>query len=412
MALDDVQNEATAAGIGVWVTGIGLVSSLGEGGEAHWLALNREAGDPEAARVDSERFAPYPVHPLSEVDLAGQIPSKTDLRQMGAWQCLGTYAAGLALDDAGFSDRDMRAAIHLNVAAGNGERDSAADAAVLAELSASPTQQTDDRGAGLNGALLRSLRPTLYLSELSNLLAGNISIVHGVTASSRTFKGEEMAGVAAVEDAVGRIRAGTGEVFLVGGACNAERADLMLNLELCGAMWQGGHRSVWERAAEGGGIVLGSVGAFLVLEAEPHARARGREPYAKVTTTTSGRDSVPVGLGHLECDDAPCAVLSGASGAEPATGQERSWLEGLGRGDDQPIVRGFGTRLGHAIEAQFPLGVALAALALSQRQLYGPFDTSGFEIACETPVNSALVTTFAHWRGAGMALLEAVTQSR
>ena len=42
---------------------------------------------------------------------------------------------------------------------------------------------------------MSDLRPTLFLAQLSNLLAGNISIVHGVTGSSRTFMGEEAAGV-------------------------------------------------------------------------------------------------------------------------------------------------------------------------------------------------------------------------
>ena len=47
---------------------------------------------------------------------------------------------------------------------------------------------------------MSDLRPTLFLAQLSNLLAGNISIVHGVTGSSRTFMGEEAAGVDAVRD--------------------------------------------------------------------------------------------------------------------------------------------------------------------------------------------------------------------
>ena len=42
------------------------------------------------------------------------------------------------------------------------------------------------------------LRPTLFLAQLSNLLAGNISIVHGVTGASRTFMGEESSGVDAI----------------------------------------------------------------------------------------------------------------------------------------------------------------------------------------------------------------------
>ena len=53
---------------------------------------------------------------------------------------------------------------------------------------------------------MSDLRPTLFLAQLSNLLAGNISIVHGVTGSSRTFMGEEAAGVDAVRIAAARIR--------------------------------------------------------------------------------------------------------------------------------------------------------------------------------------------------------------
>ena len=70
---------------------------------------------------------------------------------------------------------------------------------------------------------MSDLRPTLFLAQLSNLLAGNISIVHGVTGSSRTFMGEEAAGVDAVRIALSRIDAGQSDIALVGGAYNGER---------------------------------------------------------------------------------------------------------------------------------------------------------------------------------------------
>ena len=70
---------------------------------------------------------------------------------------------------------------------------------------------------------MSDLRPTLFLAQLSNLMAGNISIVHGVTGSSRTFMGEEPAGVDAMRIALARIQAGQSDLALVGGAYNAER---------------------------------------------------------------------------------------------------------------------------------------------------------------------------------------------
>ena len=80
----------------VWITGIGLATSLGEGLDANWDALN--AG---RINVDEKNFAPYVVHPWTQVNLDTQIPKKGDQRQMEAWQRIGTYAAGLALESAG-----------------------------------------------------------------------------------------------------------------------------------------------------------------------------------------------------------------------------------------------------------------------------------------------------------------------
>src|ERR1700743_2001565 len=78
------------------ITGIGLVSCLGESVDAHWAALN----DFHPV-VDETTFAPFPVHPVVPLELDKQIPKRGDQRQMEAWQRIGTYAAGLALDSAG-----------------------------------------------------------------------------------------------------------------------------------------------------------------------------------------------------------------------------------------------------------------------------------------------------------------------
>lgn len=400
----------------VWITGLGVISSLGEGGDTHWALL---AGDGRVPVVDETSLAPYPVHPLADIDFASQVPRKGDLRQMGVWQRLGVYAAGLALADAGLSGKqELLDETDLIVAAGNGERDETADGAVLKALTDSAASG-GDLGDVLNKTLQTSLRPTLYLAELSNLLAGNISIVHGVTGSSRTFKGEEMAGVSAVEDAVRRISSGQGQLILVGGAFNAERADLTLAYELCGALWHGPFKSVWSRASEGGGFAMGSLGAFLVLEADTHAKARGRKPYAKISDVVSARS---IGRrdndGEMQCVDplldglvarlpeGPLGVLSGASGTEPATSDELSWLEGLETQGIAPAIRAYGTMLGHSVEAHFPAGLVLAALALSGNGFFPPFDTTSRELHLEGQAERILVTGWGHWRGKGLALVE------
>src|SRR5204863_4722890 len=84
--------------------------------------------------------------------------------------------------------------------AGGGERDLNVDSTILSGIS-----HAANPAAYLNERLMSDLRPTLFLAQLSNLLAGNISIVHGVTGSSRTFMGEESSGVDAVRIALARI---------------------------------------------------------------------------------------------------------------------------------------------------------------------------------------------------------------
>src|SRR6266571_4887387 len=209
----------------VWITGIGIVSSLGEGLDAHWDALNAKR-----INTDDKRFAPYIVHPLAPVSFDAQIPKKGDQRQMELWQRIGTYAAGLALDSAGLKgNAELLGRMDLIVAAAGGERDLAVDSSILAGLS-----KAENPGAFLNERLMSGLRPTLFLAQLSNLMAGNISIVHGVTGSSRTFMGEEAAGVDAVRIGAARIEAGQGEIVLVGSAYNGERPDLLLLYEAGG----------------------------------------------------------------------------------------------------------------------------------------------------------------------------------
>ena len=387
----------------VVVTGIGLVSSLGVGREAHEsLIFGESAPDPV---VDAERLKPYPVHPLPEIDWSAQIPKRGDQRQMENWQRLGVFAAGLALDDAGFKDdADACATMDMIVAAGGGERDIKVDSLIVDEA-----LKRNDREVLLNEKLTTELRPTLFLAQLSNLLAGNISIVHKVTGSSRTFMGEEGAGVSAVETAAARIRAGQSTHALVGGAFVAERPDIILMVEGIRGHQTGHWAPIWDRdRAEGGGMIMGSVGAFLVLESRAHAEARGAKIYAVIDTVEGDRGSrddqrMEGRLTRmLEGADVPL-VLSGTCGFHDLAAREKAYLEQRFPG---AAVRGYGGLIGHSVEAQFTAGVALAALALGEGKTVAPFDPA-HEAAMAGPAGSALVTTIGHQRGEGIALLHA-----
>jgi len=389
----------------VWITGIGLVTCLGENLDAHWQGLSA----PSAA--DTTSFAPYVVHRAVALDFDKQIPKRGDQRQMEAWQRIGVYAAGLALDSAGAKGKpELLAKMDMIVAAGGGERDGKVDISVLAGL-----RTANDRGAYLNQRLMSDLRPTLFLAQLSNLMAGNISIVHGVTGSSRTFMGEEPAGVDALRIALARITAGQSEIALIGGAYNAERFDVILYYVLAKCLTHEQHSRVWERAEMGGGMELGSLAAFLVLEEKQYALKRGVRPFARLTSIESDTvkrvpGAIAATLERMWSGIADrirpenTAILSGATGVEPVTAEERAFLAT----HPDLAVRATGTHLGHGLEPQFPANVALAAMALQRGRLFAPDDDSGIERPMGRPLRQVVVTSIGHRRGEGLALVEAV----
>jgi 3-oxoacyl-[acyl-carrier-protein] synthase II len=385
------------------ITGVGIVSCLGEGLDAHWQKLT--AGE---TSIDTQNFAPFIVHPICVLDFDKQIPKKGDQRQMEAWQRIGTYAAGLALESAGIKgNADILSKTDMIVAAGGGERDVTADSAILSAL---PNAANPD--ALLNEKLMSDIRPTLFLAQLSNLLAGNISIVQGVTGSSRTFMGEESSGVDALRIALARINAGQSDIALVGGSYNGERKDQLLLYAFGDELLTGDYRTVWDRGPKGG-LVMGSLGAFLVVESRAHAERRKAPILARLSAVMSDRsprDKDPVAPSlrtmwdRIKSRIAPgTAFLSGATGSAAATEGERAFLAEHG---DIP-VRATGSYIGHGMEPAFPMNVALAALALSRGSLFAPRDKTGFEKPMTGALKQVVVTSAGYWRGEGMALVEA-----
>jgi 3-oxoacyl-[acyl-carrier-protein] synthase II len=387
-----------------WITGIGIISSLGEGLDAHWDALNAKR-----INVDDKRFAPYIVHPLAPVSFDAQIPKKGDQRQMEAWQRIGTYAAGLALDSAGLKgNQEILARMDMIVAAGGGERDVPVDLAIL-----NAYIKSNAGPALLNERLMNDLRPTLFLAQLSNLLAGNIAIVHGVSGTSRTFMGEEAASIDAARIALGRISSGQSDITLIGAAHNGERSDLLILYEFGDFNLKGKFAPVWARQNKGG-FALGSAGAFLVIESKEHAQARGAKPYARLTNVvadlaqrkqpgavTKSLEKLWSKLGIVGDNG---NLITGATGIEPVTSEEKAFLA------EHPgyAVRATGTMFGHTMETQFPLGLALAALSISRGAFFPPNDPTGLELETSTPPTQIVVTGAGHWQGEGMALVEAI----
>ncbi len=156
---------------------------------------------------------------------------------------------------------------------------------------------------------------------------------------------------------------------------------------------------------------MGSVGAFLVLESRANAEARGAHIYATIDAVEGDRGSRDDGrlekrlerlsMLALDADPAQTLVFSGASGLVDPTARERDVIQKTFPG---ATLRGYGGVTGHGMEAQFPLGLALAALALDGDLRVPSFDSS-LEQPMPAPANRAVVTTVGYTRGEGLAVL-------
>jgi 3-oxoacyl-[acyl-carrier-protein] synthase II len=329
---------------------------------------------------------------------------------MEAWQRIGVYSAGLALDSAGLKgNQEILSRMDMIVAAGGGERDIAVDLSILTAAA-----KGNLAPGFLNEKLMNDLRPTLFLAQLSNLLAGNIAIVHGVCGTSRTFMGEEAASMDAARIAVARIEGGQSDIALVGAAHNGERQDLLILYEFGDFNLKGKYAPVWARDKAHSGFALGSAGVFLVLESREHAEARGAKPYAKLSrvvadlaqrkqpgAVTRSLEAMWPKLG-LSSDSG--YLISGSTGVDAVASEEKAFLQ------KHPgyAVRSTGTIFGHTLETQFPLGLALAALSISRGALFPPNDPTGFEVEKAGAPNQIVVEGAGHWQGEGLALVEAV----
>lgn len=376
----------------IWITGVGLACALGGTAAAAEAAIFAGAAAPVRPLIGSA------VVPAAPVEIGRYVPNRMEQKRLGGMQTLGICAAGDALASARvLGEAGILARAAVLVGAMGGERDNAFDRSILGKLPdyAEP--------AALNHRLVEGTRPSLFLSQLPNLLAGNISILFGIAGRSRTMIGEEKSGVAALRDAARMLAAGRAEVALAGGSFTADREDLLWFFQAAGTLWRG----------EGeppplplrGAMVLGSAAAFLVLERAEHAKGRGAVPLARLAGVALHDDRQRAGglaarLAEVAAVPAD-AIVSAASGAMPVMAEELAGLPDLPRRHTAALA-------GHAMEASFPLALGLAALALRRGELW-PARPGDPAAAPGGPLGSVLVAGIGHRLSEGYARLERVS---
>ncbi len=270
----------------VVVTGMGLLTPLGQGVEHSWKGI--VAGKSGAGKITAFDTTDYACQVACEVprvdgrggggaDVPGSFdPDKTmsakDQRRVDDFILYGIAAADEAVKDAGLEaveDEDLKERIGVIIGSGIGGLATIADTAI----------ELKERGP-------RKVSPFFIPSALINLISGQVSIRYGFKGPNHAVVTACATGAHAIGDAMRLIRNGDADVMVAGGAEAAICPIGIAGFIACRAMATE-FNDTPEKASrpydkDRDGFVMGEGAGIVVLEEYEHAKARGAKIYAEV----------------------------------------------------------------------------------------------------------------------------------
>jgi len=269
----------------VVVTGIGLLTPLGQGTELSWKAiLAGKSGAGRITRFDPEVYACQVACEVPRVDgrggggpdIEGSFdPDKTmapkDQRRVDDFILYAVAAADEAVRDSGWVPATAEDAERTGVIIGSG----------IGGLGTIEINSVELHEKGP-----RRISPFFIPSALINLASGQVSIKYGFKGPNHSVVTACATGAHAVGDAARMIKYGDADVMIAGGAEAAICPVGIAGFIACRAM-STGFNDAPERASrpydtDRDGFVMGEGAGVLVLEEYEHAKARGAKIYAEV----------------------------------------------------------------------------------------------------------------------------------
>lgn len=244
----------------VYVTGMGVVSSLGFGREPYWDALvNGRSGISEVTLFDTSNL---PRHFGGEVKgfVATDYMSATEARRMGRCSAFSVAAARMAAEDAGLTGNALageRTAVVMGTTMG--------EANVLGEL------QTAWIHEG-------TVQPAKLPRYGTTLLPIHVARAFGASGMVQTLPAACAAGNYAIGFAADQIRSGRADVAITGAV------EIIEKLEYAGFVRLGAMSPDLCQPFDLNrkGLILGEGATMLILESEERVVRRGATPLAEV----------------------------------------------------------------------------------------------------------------------------------
>ncbi|YCO04673.1 beta-ketoacyl-ACP synthase II [Vibrio sp. VNB-15] len=253
----------------VVVTGMGMLSPVGNTVESSWKALlEGQSGIVNIEHFDATNFSTRFAGLVKDFDCT-EYMSKKDARKMDLFIQYGIAAGIQALDDSGLQITEENAA-RVGVAIGSG----------IGGLDLIETGHTALVGKGP-----RKVSPFFVPSTIVNMVAGNLSIMRGLRGPNIAISTACTTGLHNIGHAARMIAYGDAEAMVAGGA---EKASTPLGMAGFGAAKALSTRNdepqkasrPWDKGRDG--FVLGDGAGIMVLEEYDHAKARGAKIYAEL----------------------------------------------------------------------------------------------------------------------------------
>jgi 3-oxoacyl-[acyl-carrier-protein] synthase II len=276
----------------VVVTGLGIVSPVGNSVEAAWEAiLAGRSGIGPITRFDAAAFPVRIAGEVRDFDVTHYLPAR-DARRMDVFIHYGMAAGIQAIQDAGLEAHPADAE-RIGISIGSG-------------IGGLPMIEETREIYAASGP--RKISPFFVPGSIINMISGNLSILYGYQGPNIAMVSACSTGTHSIGDAGRLIEYGDADVMIAGGA---ESTVSPLGLGgFCAARALSTRNDdpatasrPWDKDRDG--FVLGEGAGVMVLEELEHARARGARIYAELAGFGMSADAH-----HMT---APCEDGSGAA---------------------------------------------------------------------------------------------------
>ncbi|HHY0550639.1 TPA: beta-ketoacyl-ACP synthase II [Vibrio parahaemolyticus] len=253
----------------VVVTGMGMLSPVGNTVESSWKALlEGKSGIVNIEHFDTSNFSTRFAGLVKDFDCT-EYMSKKDARKMDLFIQYGIAAGIQALDDSGLQITEENAP-RVGVAIGSG-------------IGGLDLIETGHSALVEKGS--RKVSPFFVPSTIVNMVAGNLSIMRGLRGPNIAISTACTTGLHNIGHAARMIAYGDADAMVAGGA---EKASTPLGMAGFGAAKALSTRNdepqkasrPWDKGRDG--FVLGDGAGVMVLEEYEHAKARGAKIYAEL----------------------------------------------------------------------------------------------------------------------------------